>query len=78
MSYFTPGQQVRRETQMSQTKLFAASAAALIVACIAGWATSDTSARAATPTVRINSFTAMTSANQLPTEHFDDYTFVFN
>jgi hypothetical protein len=34
---------------MSQTKLFAASAAALIVACIAGWATADTSAHAATP-----------------------------
>ena len=31
-----------------------------------------------TPTVRIDSFTAMRSAKQLPTEHFDDYSFVFN
>jgi hypothetical protein len=62
---------------MSQTKLFAASAVALIVACIAGWATSDTSA-AVTPTVRIDAFAAMTSAKQLPTEHFEDYSFVFN
>jgi hypothetical protein len=63
---------------MSQTKLFAACAAALVVACIAGWATSDTSAHAAIPTVRIDAVAAMTSAKQLPTEHFDDYSFVFN
>ena len=62
---------------MSQAKLFAASAAALIVACIAGWVTADTSARAAAPTVRIDAFAAMTSTKQLPTEHFDE-TFVFN
>jgi hypothetical protein len=60
------------------TGLFAASAAALIVACIAGWAVSDTQARIATPTtVQIDPFTMMTSAKQLPTEHFADYSFVF-
>ena len=63
---------------MSQTKLFAASAATLILACIAGWAVSDTQARvAASATVQIDPFTLMTSAKQLPTEHFADYSFVF-
>jgi hypothetical protein len=60
------------------TGLFAASAATLILACIAGWAVSDTQARVATPTtVQIDPFTLMTSAKQLPTEHFADYSFVF-
>jgi hypothetical protein len=63
---------------MTQNKLFAASAAALILACVAGWAVSDTQARVAAPaTVRIDPFTLMTSAKQLPTEHFVDYSFVF-
>ena len=43
-----------KEGQMSKTTdLFAVSAAALILACVAGWAISDTQARAAAPaTVR--------------------------
>jgi hypothetical protein len=57
--------------------LAAASAAALIVACVGGWVISDTQARVATPTVQIDPFTLMTSAKQLPTEHFADYSFVF-
>jgi hypothetical protein len=59
--------------------LFAASAAALLVACIAGWAVSDTQAARidATPTVQIDPFKAMTSAKLLPTQHFTDYSFVF-
>jgi hypothetical protein len=60
---------------MNQTKLFAASVAVLIVACVAGWV--DAQARVATPTVQIDPFTLMTSAKQLPTEHFADYSFVF-
>ena len=61
------------------TGLFAASAAALILACVAGWAVSDTQARVAAPaTVQIDPFKVMTSAKQLPTEHFADYSFVFN
>jgi hypothetical protein len=61
------------------TDLFAASAAALILACVAGWAISDTQARSAAPaTVQIDPLTTMTSATQLPTEHFADYSFVFN
>jgi hypothetical protein len=60
------------------TGLFAASAAALIVACVGGWVISDTQARVATPaTVQIDPFTVMTSTKQLPTEHFADYSFVF-
>ena len=61
------------------TGLFAASAAALILAGVAGWAVSDTQARVAAPaTVQIDPFKVMTSATQLPTEHFADYSFVFN
>ena len=61
------------------TGLFAASAAALILACVAGWTVSDTQARVAAPaTVQIDPFKVMTSAKQLPTEHFADYSFVFN
>ena len=61
-------------------KLFAAGAVALVVAGIAGWANSDTTqARVAAPkTVQIDTFTVMTNAKQLPTEHFADYSFVFN
>jgi hypothetical protein len=51
----------------------------LILAGIAGWAVSDTQARVAAPaTVQIDPFKVMTSAKQLPTEHFADYSFVFN
>jgi len=66
---------------MGKTGLIAASAAALILASVAGWAVSDTQAlaRAVTPrTVQIDPFKVMTSAKQLPTEHFADYSFVFN
>jgi len=63
---------------MSQKRLFAASVAALILACVAGWAVSDSQARVASATVQIDPFTMMTGAKQLPTEHFADYSFVFN
>ena len=66
-----------KEGQMSKTTdLFALSAAALVIACVAGWAISDTQARAAGP--QIDPLTMMTSAKQMPTEHFADYSFVFN
>jgi hypothetical protein len=61
------------------TDLFAAGAAALILACVAGWAISDTQARVTAPMrVQIDTLTLMTTAKQLPTEHFADYSFVFN
>jgi hypothetical protein len=58
-----------------QTGLFAASIAALVIACIAGWAVPDTQARVAA--TQIDPFAMMTSAKQLPAEHFQDYSFVF-
>jgi hypothetical protein len=49
------------------------------MACVAGWAISDTQARVAAPaTVQIDPFTMMTSAKKMPAEHFADYSFVFN
>jgi hypothetical protein len=64
---------------MGKTGLFAASVAAMTVACIAGWAVSDTQARVVTPaTVQLDPLKMMTSAKQLPWEHFADYSFVFD
>ena len=57
--------------------LFAISTAALMVSFIAGWAVTDTQARTPAPTVQIDTFSVMTSAPQLPIEHFADYSFVF-
>ena len=62
---------------MGKTGLFAASAAALILACVAGWAASGTQRVASPTTVQIDPFEMMTSTKQLPTEHFADYSFVF-
>jgi hypothetical protein len=63
---------------MGKTGLFAASAGALIVACIAAWAVSDTQARVAnSTTVQIEPMAMMTGGKQLPTEHFADYSLVF-
>ncbi len=57
--------------------LFAISTAALRVSFIAGWAVTDTQARAPAPTAQVDTFDMMTSAQQLPTEHFADFSFVF-
>ena len=59
--------------------LFAISTAALIVASVAGWAAIPTSqARVAeAATVQVDTFQMMTSAKQMPSEHFADYTFVY-
>jgi hypothetical protein len=59
--------------------LFAVSAAAFIVACVAGWAAIPTSqARVAeAATVQVDTFQMMTSAKQMPAEHFADFTFVY-
>ena len=64
---------------MGKTGLFAASVAAMIVACITGWGVSGTQARVVTPaTVQLDPLKMMTSAKQLPSEHFADYSFVFD
>jgi hypothetical protein len=57
--------------------LAAATAAALIVACLGGWVISDTQARVVAPTAPIDPLALMTGAKPMPTEHCDDYTFVF-
>ena len=59
--------------------LFGISSAALIVAFVVGFAVADSQARhAARATIQLSPFKKMTSANQMPSEHFADYSFVFN
>jgi hypothetical protein len=66
------------ENQMRKTNLFAAAAAALIVACVWGWV-SPTGTKAAAPTgVQIDPFQAMVNAQSMPSSHYDDYSLVFN
>ena len=60
----------------AKTGLFAVAAAAAIVTFAAGWAVSGTQARIAGPT--IDPLQLMTTGKQLPSEHFADYSFVFN
>jgi hypothetical protein len=63
---------------MTPTKLFAVSTAALVVSFIAGWAVSDSHARVAeAATIQVDTFQVMSSAKQMPSEHFADYSFVF-
>jgi hypothetical protein len=58
--------------------LFAASAAALIVAGVVGWAITNTQVGVAEAAmVQVDTFQMMTNAKQIPTEHFADYSFVF-
>ena len=59
--------------------LFAVSTAALMVSFVAGWAVIRTSqARVAeAATVQVDTFQMMTSATQMPAEHFADFTFVY-
>jgi hypothetical protein len=58
--------------------LFAVSTAALMVSFVAGWAVSDSQARVAqAETVQVDTFQMMTSAKQMPSEHFADFTFVY-
>jgi|EndMetStandDraft_3_1072993.scaffolds.fasta_scaffold60399_4 hypothetical protein len=62
---------------MRKTGLFAV-VAALILAGIGGWATSNTQARVATATVGgIDPFLIMTNAKDLPAEHYRDFSMVF-
>jgi hypothetical protein len=62
---------------MTRTNLLAASAGALILAFVAGWAVPDTQARIPTPTAQIDPHGMMVGAKHLPTEHYADYSFVF-
>ncbi len=58
--------------------LFAVSAAVFIVACVAGWAAIPTTQARVAETVQVDTFQMMTSAKPMPSEHFADYSFVFN
>ena len=62
---------------MGKTALFAASIAALVIACITGWAVSDSQAQARVAAIQIDPFTMMTSTKQLPVQHVVDYSLVF-
>jgi hypothetical protein len=62
---------------MGKTALFAASIAALVIACITGWAVSDSQAQAPGAAIQIDPFTMMTSTKQLPVQHVVDYSLVF-
>ena len=59
--------------------LFAVTAAAFIVAFVAGWVAIPTSQARVAPaaSVQIDTFEMMTSAKQMPAEHFTDYSFVY-
>jgi len=81
VNYFThrPWVSADGRIQMSKSGLCAASVAVLIVAYTAGWAVSATQARIATPaTLQLEPLKIMTSAKQLSSEQFADYSFVFN
>jgi hypothetical protein len=57
---------------------FAVTAAAFIVACVAGWAAIPTSQARIAEAATLDPFTMMTTAKQMPSEQFADYSFVFN
>ena len=57
---------------------FAIGAAGLIVASVAGWAAIPTSQARVADAATLDPFKMMTSAKQMPSEHFADYSFVFN
>jgi hypothetical protein len=60
-------------------RLLGISFAASIVAFVVGFAVADSQARhAARATIQLSPFKMMTSANRMPSEHFADYSFVFN
>jgi hypothetical protein len=59
-----------------KSSLFAV-AAALIVAGIGAWAASTTQARVDIPVNGIDPLQMMMNRPDLPTEHYDDFSFVF-
>jgi hypothetical protein len=57
---------------------FAIGAAGFIVASVAGWAAIPTSQARVAEAATLDPFKMMTSAKQMPSEHFADYSFVFD
>jgi hypothetical protein len=81
VSYFTPRtklEPVGRTEMATKTGLFAVTAAAAIVTFAAGWAVPQSKARIDGATGQVDTFKMMTTGKQLPSEHFADYSFVFN
>ena len=67
-----------KQAQRAGKTLFAVSAAALIVACVAGWAITNTQVGVAeAATVQVNTFEMMKTTKQMPSEHFVDFSFVY-
>jgi hypothetical protein len=72
------GQNPTGRFQMSKT-LFGVSVGALIIAFVAGWAIPQSKARVAPrASVQVDAFEMMTTGKQMSSEHFADYSFVFN
>ena len=57
--------------------IFSISTAALMVSFVAGWAVTDSHARAHASTAQVDTFQMMTGAQRMPTERFADFSFVF-
>jgi hypothetical protein len=57
---------------------FAIGAAGFIVASVAGWAAIPTSQARVADAATLDPFKMMTSAKQMPSEHFPDDSFVFD
>ena len=62
----------------AKTGLFTVAAAAAIITFAAGWVIPQSKARITDATSQVDSFKMMTTGKQLPSEHFADYSFVFN
>ena len=64
---------------MRKTSLFAAAAAALILAGVGGWVVASTPhASAAIPSEQIDIMQLTMNAKDMPAQHFHDMTFVFD
>jgi hypothetical protein len=67
------------EPQMRKTTGLFAFAPVLILAGAGGWVASNTQAPVATPThVRIDTSEITMTANQLPSEHYQDFSVIFH
>jgi hypothetical protein len=63
---------------MCKMSSIAAVAAVVIFAGAVGWVATTTQAQAPLPSEGINPSQMTLNAKNLPVEHFDDYSFVFN
>jgi hypothetical protein len=64
---------------MRKTIFFTTAAAALILAGVGGWVASTPQASVAAPAgVRVDPLQMMITAKDMPTQHFQDLTFIFD